>query len=981
VKKTILLFVLNGVLIYFSVAQTAIDSLRQVLKTQGDDSNKVNTYLQFFYTDLYYNDPAEVILLTKNAIELSKEIHFVKGEIEAYNSLGYIYRLRSTNDSAFYYFKKAKLLSESVNYTLGLLDAYIGIGNTYNQLSKWQEAIVEFQKAEEIALAAKNIRIAASANNNMGNISLAHGDLQAALKYYQKAADIGPPSIKEVALVNIGLVHIELNNGAKAKSYLLEAKEMTNASKNWYALAFIYQHLGSLEKADGNLEEALDYYQKAMNSYKSIDERQHYSEVLTSVASVYFDQQEYIKALSAYQESLDIQKEIEHFTGWCNSLHGIARVYLAMGKEVESEAALLQAVEIADNHDLLTIKDDIALTLSTLYKSKGQFEKALNYHELYKQLSDSLLNQQKSEQIAEMEAQFENRQKQQEIDLLSAENEIANLNVLQQTNFRNYVIIIAFILAILVAVTYNRVQVKVKANKKLQELDQLKTNFFTNISHEFRTPLTLILNPIEKVLKSQQDLAIRNDLLLVQRNGKRLLELTNQLLDLSKLEAGKLKLMVSEYESSEFFKTCVASFESFADSKNIKFKTKLKDAPKSAYFDQDNLQKILNNLLSNAFKFTPEGGMVELEVKQENTFMQISVRDSGLGISAEEQEKIFDRFHQETESRHQEGSGIGLTLTKELVLLHHGSITVESAPGQGSTFTVKIPISANAYASEQLIKEVPMNGKPSYSSESKAHTLQADVQSDLPIALVVEDNPDLRAHIIALLSGLYQLEQAPNGSQGLKMAMELIPDIIISDWMMPEMDGLEFCEKLKTEEKTSHIPIIMLTAKADLMSKIDGLKTGADDYLTKPFNTEELLVRMENLIKQREKLRTTYSNIITITPSQVEIEDPNEAFLHKILSIVEQHIGDAEFTVEKLQKEVGMSRMQLHRKLKALTNFSASEFVRDLRLQRAAQFLATNGISVADAAYSAGFNSLSYFSQCFKEKYGVTPSQFEKQPS
>lgn len=265
-KKTILLFILNGVLICFSVAQTAIDSLRQVLKTQGDDSNKVNTYLQFFYTDLYYTDPAEVILLTKNAIELSKEINFVKGEIEAYNSLGYIYRLRSTNDSAFYYFKKAKLLSESVNYTLGLLDAYIGIGNTYNQLSKWQEAIVEFQKAEEIALAAKNIRIAASANNNMGNISLAQGDLQAALKYYQKAADIGPPSIKEVALVNIGLVHIELNNGAKAKSYLLEAKEMTNASKNWYALAFIYQHLGSIERSAGKLQEALVNYQLAMKT-------------------------------------------------------------------------------------------------------------------------------------------------------------------------------------------------------------------------------------------------------------------------------------------------------------------------------------------------------------------------------------------------------------------------------------------------------------------------------------------------------------------------------------------------------------------------------------------------------------------------------------------------------------------------------------------------------------------------------------------
>jgi signal transduction histidine kinase len=636
VKRALSLLVIYFLLAFSSLAQINIDSLRYALKSQDNDSNKVKTYLQFFYTDLYYTDLEEVIHFTKKAMQLSRDINFIKGEVEAYNSLGYIYRLRSSNDSAFNYFNKAKLLSERENYTVGLLDAYIGLGNTYNQLSKWQEAIIEFKKAEEVALSGDNLRIAASANNNMGNISLAQGALKDALNYYQKAADIGPSSIKEVALVNIGLVHIELNNSKKAKSYLLKAKEMTEDSKNWYALAFIYQHLGSLEKSDGKLQEALDYYQLAMNSYESIDERQHYSEVLTSVAAIYYDQQEYEKALSAYQESLKIQKEIEHFTGWCNSLHGMGRVYMTLGNEAASESALLEAANLADIHELLTTKDDIALTLSRLYKQTGQFEKALKFHELHKQLSDSLLNKEKSEQIAEMEARFENKQKQQEIDLLSAENEIANLNILQQTNFRNYVIIIAFILAVLVAVAYNRVQVKARINKKLQELDYLKTSFFTNISHEFRTPLTLILNPVEKILKSQQSAEIRNDLLLVQRNGQRLLELTKQLLDLSKLEAGKLMLAVSKHKLPEFLKTIIASFESLALSKNIQFTTDLSGAPETAYFDQDNLQKILTNLLANAFKFTPDGGLVTLEVSLENSFLQVLVSDSGPGISPEQ---------------------------------------------------------------------------------------------------------------------------------------------------------------------------------------------------------------------------------------------------------------------------------------------------------------------------------------------------------
>ncbi|SMG39636.1 Signal transduction histidine kinase [Marivirga sericea] len=976
-KKIILLFLVSFLLGFFSVGQTQIDSLRQILSDQDNDSNKVKTYLQFFYTDLYYSNPEEVIQYTREAADLSRAINYHKGEVEAYNSLGYIYRVRSENDSAFHFFGKALKLAEPINYNLGILDAYVGLGNTYNQLSKWQQAIIEFKKAEELAFSGGNLRIAASANNNLGNISLAQGALQDALIYYQKAADIGPPSIEEVALVNIGLVHIELNNPEKAMDYLLEAKEMTSQSENWYALAFIHQHLGSLERSKSNLPEALDYYQKAMDIYKSINERQFYSEVLTSIASVYYEKKLYLKALAAYNESIQIQKEISHYAGWCNSLHGMGEVYLAMGNISASEKTLIEALNIADKNTLLTLKDDIVLTLSTLYKNSGRYKKALAYHELYKQLSDSLLNQEKQEQIDELETRFETKQKQQEIDLLSAENQIANLNVLQQTNFRNYVIIIAFILAILAAVAYNRVQVKAKANNKLKELDQLKTNFFTDISHEFRTPLTLILSPVSKALKSEQNSPIKHDLELIQRNAERLLELTNQLLDLSKLEAGKLKLTVRPYNLHDFLQVSVASFESFAPSKNIDFKIELKDVPTSAYFDQDNLQKILNNLLSNAFKFTPDGGCIILKADAAKKHLNITVKDTGPGISEKQQRKVFDRFYQNDNNEQGGGSGIGLTLTKELVLLHHGSISLDSAVGVGSTFKFSIPIEASAYQKKEIDASLTEPLKPASTFNDSIEWDQIKEKEGIPIALIVEDNFDLSHHIRSVLSEKYTVFEAKNGVAGVERAMELIPDIIISDWMMPKMDGLEFCKKVKEDQRSSHIPIIMLTAKADVSSKLEGLKTGADEYLTKPFNTEELLARMENLISQRAHLKSIYSKRITVSPSKIEVTDPNEAFLQKALGIVDSHIEDNEFTVEKFQGEMAMSRMQLHRKLKALTDFSASEFIRNLRLQRAADLLSSNGMQVSEVAYKTGFNSLSYFTQCFKEKYGVIPSQYE----
>lgn len=982
-KLTISLFI--ALLTHTSYGQGQVDSLRQALQKQKEDTLKVQTYLQFFYSDLFYSNPQEVIDFLKKSANLSQKLGYAKGIAEAYNSLGYMYRIRSENDSAFHYFNEALIISQESEYTQGLLDAFIGLGNTNNQIGNWKEALVQFKNAEEVAERTKNDRIVASANNNMGNISLARGALSDALKYYQKAAEKGPPTIREVALINIALVHIELKNFIKAREYFQQAIKMSEKAGTKYNLAFIYEHLGSVEQMDGNSAKAIDYYNEAITLFESIDERYNVSDLQTNLADIYFESGDYNKALEMYRTSFAIQEEIDHFVGQCNNLLGIGKTLMATGDFQESEVALLDANQIADKHQLLTAKDNIVLSLSTLYKEMGNYQKALDYHIQYKILSDSLLNQENSKQINELETQYQTVQKEQEIDLLSAENQIANLQIQKQQNLRNYLLIIAVILVVLIGVVYNQYSIKAKANNRLKELDQLKTSFFTNISHEFRTPLSLILSPLQKLLQADHSGETQKELSLIQRNATRLLELINQLLDLSKLEAGKLELKVRKGNIREFMEIAAASFESLAVAQMIHFHSNLNQLPKAAYFDEDKVQKIITNLLSNAFKFTPSKGNVSLNTTFENGQLLIAISDTGPGIEPSELKNIFHRFHQSTTTNpNAAGTGIGLTLTKELATLHHGKIEVESTLGKGSTFTFSFPTNKSAYASFEIAESeaaktivLPTNQSEIAGSSSEKEMLETDT----PAVLVVEDNADLRLHISSLLQEHYIVHESVNGREGINDALKFVPDIIISDLMMPEADGITLCNELKVNEKTSHIPIVLLTAKADKETKLEGLTTGADEYLTKPFDNDELLIRVENLIKSRSALKQKFSQTLKLEPSQIEVNSPDEAFIRRAMEIVDQHLSDETFTVEAFQKEMGMSRMQLHRKLKALTNFSASEFTRDLRLQRAATLLSNGQMNVAETAYSCGFNSLSYFTECFKEKFGSTPSKYAKKAS
>jgi len=512
----------------------------------------------------------------------------------------------------------------------------------------------------------------------------------------------------------------------------------------------------------------------------------------------------------------------------------------------------------------------------------------------------------------------------------------------------------------------------------IKAMDLMKSRFFANISHEFRTPLHLILGPL-RAYQNQQ--IPSQELSMMQRNAYRLLRLVNQLMDLSKLEVGELRLEYQQADVFEFLHAIAASFLPLAKEKSITYQIDIPLRPALLRFDPDKLEKISYNLLSNAIKFTPPKGTVSLHTSIEHdNRLRLSVSDTGLGIPDHLQDKIFDRFYQVdgSDTRTFEGTGIGLSLVKELTDLHGGSISIDSANQRGTTFVVLLPLQAAEGDWEEDIgipKGIAM--QPIEKEEDQVST-PVDLNEELPQLLLVEDTPDLRRYILNHLSGQYQIRAAVHGQEGWEMATKQIPDIIITDVMMPEMDGVELTHKLKNDERTSHIPIVMLTARDDTATKRAGFQTGADQYLTKPFDVAELHDRLQSLLKQRNKLREKYSREVILRPSDVTVNDYDATFLENCLRTVEENLSDSDYSVGQLQREVGMSRMQLHRKLKALTNQSATEFIRDIRLQKAAQMLEQRGVQVSEVAYAVGFNHLSYFTKSFKEKFGLTPSEYTK---
>ena len=526
---------------------------------------------------------------------------------------------------------------------------------------------------------------------------------------------------------------------------------------------------------------------------------------------------------------------------------------------------------------------------------------------------------------------------------------------------------------------------------KLHELDELKSRFFANISHEFRTPLTLIIGPLKSLLSVTYKGDPQSQYRIMLRNAEKLLRLINQLLELSKLESGSMKLQAREEDIVKFLKPTVHAFTSYAERQIIDYKCEFPDEPLAVYFEKDKLEKIVVNLISNAIKYTPEFGKVVFSLRKEGNEAVIEVKDTGIGIPEKQLAYVFDRFYQ-VDGKQQKGTGIGLALTKELVELHKGSIQVESEEGSGATFTVKLKLGKEHLEVDEISMIANSDYEPNYEdkgalSSVNPNVVPAHVENDaveaedgIPIILLAEDNDDMRLYISEFLDTKYRLIEAKDGAEAIELAKKHIPDIIVTDVMMPHKDGYEVVEEIKKDEKTSHIPIIMLTAKASQESALQGFEIGVDYYVTKPFNPKLLELRINNILKTKERFRERLLNsqIPELSPKEIKIASKDQLLIKNLMKCIEDNMSNSDFTVDDICKELGMSRTQLYRKIKGLVGQTANEFIRSMRLKRAAQLLKQNEMTIAEVTYQVGFNDLQYFRFCFKKQYGVNPSEYLK---
>lgn len=931
-----------------AVAQSPeIDSLKNQL-VGSKDTARVNLLNVLGYK-LVFSDPQEAEKSARESIQLAGQINFKRGQIKAYQVLGISFDLRANYPDA--------------------IDAY-------------NAGLTILKQLDTVASAHRELH--AALLNGLGTACYRQSKYQEAIVYFLHGISIAEtlPSKSRLAvlLMNTGLVHHDQKELDHAIDYYTKALTFGEESGNKSVVGRAANNIGIIYKEKEKYTEAIRFYERSLKMKRELNERSGIGTTLSNLGVIYKRLGKYDEAMRYLQEASEIGRQVGDklnltiINDTKADLYILTKRYSLAKQLIDANYKLVQ--EIDTREPLLLVYERYI----EFYKAQGQFEKAMEWQDRKILLNDSLFNEKKSQQLAELETRFQTEKKEQTIKLLEQEKALQDL--------WKYVLIAGMFLiatASFFIVLLQRSRARKAAqllgvqqllNEKLKEIDAAKSGFFANISHEFRTPLTLIKGPIEEFLEHPDPALTKEKALMIHHNSNRLLQLVNQLLDLSRIDSGSLKFEMKGGDVHKFLRVIATSFDSHALQYNYRYTIEVPGHAAIVIFDPDKLEKIAYNLLSNAFKFTPAGGIISFIASYEASQLMVAVTDNGEGISEKDLPYIFDRFYRSEAhaTAAVEGTGIGLSLVQELVSFMGGKISVNSEKGKGATFVITLPMKEMQAESG----EIPVSGKQvAHFSELHSHELPAEIPTDQEIILIVEDNAGMCDFIEDQLRPFYQVITAHNGKLGLQKATCEIPDLVITDVVMPEMDGITFCASLKNDARTSHIPVIMLTAKGGHENKMEGLGTGADDYLTKPFNRQELLMRIQNLIAQRHRLREKYSRQITLQPKDIVITSVDENFLKKIEDLIEKNLPVPEFGTPELQNMLAMSKTQFYRKIKALTGHTPGELIRNYRLRRAAQMLEKRSGNVTEIAFAVGFGSLSYFIRSFKELFGTVPSDYK----
>ena len=928
-------------------------------------------------------------------------------EAEKERNIGYKgrihYRLGIIDDRKGYY-KEAKdhfnVTYECVKAakdTGGIILALNALGNIHKSLSEYKKSEVYLREAIEYNNIKSNYKFEWSLLYSLSSVLKEQFRYTEAFDAGYEAYRIAEEHKDSVdiskSLLLLGVLKTENSDHDEAIKLLKQSKKYVYQEENLYWKSLVNFNIATGFNFKEIADSSIYYGNESLVGFKKLGVTANIGSSYFVLASAYLKKGKFDKVISYADSAIAVLSDVQKDYYLNESRYAKAKVYDTL-KQYDKIIEELDNIDLSDNKLSKLTKYKVANLYAKTYDKLGNYAKALEYaYDVIKYGSerDRITE---TKEIATIEARYNYQKEKSELE---AEQLRKDLESQKEIARREVFILSAGILliagSIILFLVYRLYRNKRRDNllleqsneeishqaTKLKELDIIKSRFFTNISHEFRTPLTLIKGPVDQLLKSDFNSSEQKLLETIKKNSDRLLTLINQILELSELQSRKKMLRLSEVDVELFSKRVVGAFESLADLRNIRLTYRIEKTNALAVFEEEAIEKVITNLLSNAFKFTADGGTIEVKVSHQNDELKFQVKDSGIGIDETELKNIFEMFYY-TESDQSASSGIGLALINELIKNHHGSIDVESQKNEGTTFMIVIPSSLAYYENKELVYEFDTSErKPNENSktESPIEVEQSNYTNDSTKAtvLVVEDNDEIRSYMNNILQDRFNIIDAPNGKIGVEKAIESIPDVIVSDVMMPEMDGFEAAKILKSDERTSHIPLILLTAKGDKESKLEGLSLQIDDYLLKPFDQDELLIRIDNMVKNRKLLQQKFSADFINNPEQIDLPSIDQQFIAKVRAVVEERIDDTELTVDELAKEVGVSRSQLHRKIVGLSGKSTSLFIRNIRLHRAYQLLEKRIGNISEVSDQVGFNSPSYFNKCFKEEYGVTPKQ------
>jgi signal transduction histidine kinase/AraC-like DNA-binding protein len=811
----------------------------------------------------------------------------------------------------------------------------------------------------------------------LGNVNYSRFRQKEATEIYLKIDSLGDQHQDGVntqikALTNLGTLMLSVEDGRvddflrSGDFYYLKALQLAIESKDSTAYFDVSTYVATQDFGKGKLDSIETIYLNAIRFFEKKNNTKLLSSTLWGLGWAYESEGELEKAAATYLRIITLNSTEPQ------NINGLARahwIYANFLNRQDNLEGAIREFEIAQKLFLSEEEQDIGplngtiYNLATLYRKAGRDREAYEFLEKAWVMQDSIDRAMEYDQLKELEIKYQASQK---------DKALAELKLKSQKRNFQWAVGFAFLFVILAGfafyIFYQRK--KVALAKKITELDQVKNQFFENITHEFRTPLTLIDSPLQLLEKDNQISSEANSKLsLIRRQSDRLLELVDQILSLNQLKNSEINVLLKKGNLHQMISSLLEPFEFEAKEKEIRYKSQLNFTENQDWFDQDLIQKIISNLLGNALKYTPTGGEIQILVSTNRHRMRLQVLNSAADLQSQDLKRIFDRFYQKDASK--SGFGIGLSLVKALVFRLNGSIEATKKEDY-LQISVMIPLERELLPGNAIVLvEEPENHENS--------PAQIQVLEEKPIVLIAEDHPDTRSILAELFKNDYQILIASTGAEAWKICQEVIPDLILSDISMPDMGGLELCRRVKTHEFLSHVPVFLLTASSTILTQIAGSEVEADGYMTKPFNHQLLENEIKKLIGQRKKLRGRYSKEVILKPVDLAINSVEEQFLEKLQEVVTENFGKHDFGAEDFALEMEMSRMQLHRKLKHLTGLSAMEFLKDQRLKTAANLLKRNDLSVSDVAYSVGFNDLSHFSKSFKAKFGISPSDFQEQ--